>query len=36
MNRFGENIDFLQDFAKKNSTISILKLENLSLRKQGV
>jgi len=36
MNRFGESLDLLTDFLKSNPTVSVLRLDNLSLRKVGV
>ena len=36
MNRFGESIELLFEFGKNNQTTSILKLDNLSIKKQGV
>jgi hypothetical protein len=36
MNRFGDSLNILNDFLKSNSTVSVLKLDNMSLRKQGI
>lgn len=36
MNRFGDQMKVLSYFCEKNRTVSILKLENMSLKKHGL
>ena len=36
MNRFGSNMEIIEDFFRRNKTVAVMKLNNLALKKNGV